>query len=65
VKVRIDRDPYDEPLPVEGVITGARVNRRQIVDIGQEPYYVIVLVEQSTNGNHREFDLEEISLTYI
>lgn len=64
-KVRVERDPYDEPLPVEGVITGVRVQRRQRIDIGQEAHYVILLVEQAGNGQSREFDLEEVSITYL
>jgi hypothetical protein len=64
-RVRVERDPFDEPLPIEGTVTGVRIHQRQRIDIGQEPFYVIVLVEESGTCAAREFDLEEITITCI
>jgi hypothetical protein len=59
-RVRIETDPYDNPLPTEGIITGVRVEKRRIIEAGQGPFYVIVKVQQGGgDASDREFDVEE------
>ena len=56
--VQVMRDPYDEPLPFKGKITGVRIRPRERIDIGQSPYLIIVSVRQH-DGQEREVDADE------
>ena len=60
VKVRVFRDPYDEPLPVDGTITGVRVSEKS--RYYADDRYNIVFTLRMVNGHVREFDFAEVVL---
>jgi hypothetical protein len=57
-QVEVMRDPFDEPLPFNGKITGVRIRSRERIETGQTPYLIIVSVRQD-DGREREIDADE------
>jgi hypothetical protein len=57
MRMKLEMDPYEEPLPVIGTIEGIEIGRRKSVEIGQDAFYALVKVRQ--NEQQRVFDLQE------
>jgi hypothetical protein len=57
--VEVMRDPYDEPLPVRGILCGVRIEPNPQRGTGDPVYKIQVMVQEEQHNNTRVFDLDE------